>query len=245
MITDAGFHPGLPAALVRHAALHFDRLKVANVSSYIGIRWKELELSPNTMEEFADELNHFDPRVFRDKKWERIPLTKLSSTTSDFGEGIGTRQCTPMYMHELEALPEQIPSLEETGFFISGFDWFTNNIATMLTMLLARMNISWLTRLAGRFFFWSAGAFAKPPFLTVLQLEARGISHGADKTMLIRLSHEDAYWFTAIPVAACIFQWLEGGHEPGLYFQSHFLKPATLVEVLSKLGIRVRVSEAP
>ncbi len=52
-------------------------------------------------------------------------------------------------MHELEALPEQIPSLEETGFFISGFDWFTDNIATVLAMLATRMNIGWLTRLAG------------------------------------------------------------------------------------------------
>ncbi|MFW2389337.1 MAG: SDR family NAD(P)-dependent oxidoreductase, partial [Polyangiales bacterium] len=79
VITDAGFHPGLPAALVQHAALHFDQLKQANVSSYMGIPWGDLEISLNTMEEFAEELNHFDPRVFRSKNWERIPMTKLGS----------------------------------------------------------------------------------------------------------------------------------------------------------------------
>ncbi len=241
VITDGGFHPGLPAALVRHAALYFDQLKMANVSSYMGIRWGEIKTSLNTMEEFAEELNSFDARVFRGKNWERIPLREWSSMAFDFGEGIGRRSCMPMYMHELEALPEQIPSLEETGFFISGFNWFTDNIATVLAMLATRMNIGWLTRLAGRFFFWSAGAFAKPPFVTVLQLEARGIEHGAEKKMTIRLSHEDAYLFTAIPVAACIMQYLEKAHEPGFYFQSHFLKPESLLQVLKKLGIRTQL----
>ncbi len=244
VITDAGFHPGLPAALVRHAALHFDQLKTANVSSYMGIRWKEIKTSLNTMEEFAEELKSFDPRVFRGKQWERTPLRELSSTAFDFGEGIGRRNCMPMYMHELEALPEQIPSLEETGFFVSGFNWFTDNIATTLAMLTIRMNIAWLTRLTGRFFFWSAGAFAKPPFVTVLQLEARGIKQGVEKQMTIRLSHEDAYLFTAIPVAACIMQYLEDVHQPGFYFQSHLLKPESLLQVLRSLGIQTHVSEA-
>jgi saccharopine dehydrogenase (NAD+, L-lysine-forming) len=244
VITDGGFHPGLPAALVRHAALHFDQLKMANVSSYMGIRWKEIKTSLNTMEEFAEELKSFDPRIFRGKKWERIPLRELSSIPFDFGEGIGRRNCMPMYMHELEALPEQIPTLEETGFFVSGFNWFTDNIATTLAMLTTRMNIGWLTRLTGRFFFWSAGAFAKPPFVTLLQLEARGIKQGVEKKMTIRLSHQDAYLFTAIPVAACIMQYLEDVHEPGFYFQSHLLKPESLLQVLRKLGIQTHVSEA-
>ena len=245
VITDGGFHPGLPAALVRHAARHFDQLKVANVSSYMGIQWGEIETSINTMEEFAEELNSFDARVYRGRKWETIPLREWSSMAFDFGEGIGRRSCMPMYMHELEALPEQIPSLEETGFFISGFNWFTDNIATVLAMLATRMNIRWLTRLAGRFFFWSAGAFAKPPFVTVLQLEADGIEQRARKRMTIRLSHDDAYMFTAIPVAACIMQYLERAHEPGFYFQSHFLRPESLLQVLQKLGIQTHVSEGP
>jgi len=244
VITDAGFHPGLPAALVRHAALHFDQLEKANVSSYMGIPWGELEISTNTMEEFAEELNHFEPLVFRRRKWERIPLTKLGDLAFDFGEGVGRRTCMPMYMHELEALPAEIPSLEETGFFISGFNWFTDNIATVLAMLATRMNVGWLTRLAGRFFFWSAGAFAKPPFITLLQLEALGTDGGAKKKMTIRLAHEDSYLFTAIPVVACVMQYLENAHEPGFYFQSGFLKPDTLLQVLSKLGIQTQVSEA-
>ena len=110
-------------------------------------------------------------------------------------------------------------------------------------MLATRMNIGWLTRLAGRFFFWSAGAFAKPPFVTVLQLEAEGIEQGARKRMTIRLSHDDAHMLTAIPVAACVMQYLERAHEPGFYFQSHFLRSESLLQVLQKLGIQTHVSE--
>ena len=58
-----------------------------------------------------------------------------------------------------------------------------------------------------------------------------------------RLSHDDAYLFTAIPVAACIMQSLERAHDPGFYFQSHFLRPESLLQVLEKLGIQTRVSE--
>ena len=61
--------------------------------------------------------------------------------------------------------------------------------------------------------------------------------------MTIRLSHDDAYMFTAIPVAACIMQYLERAHEPGFYFQSHFLRPESLLQVLERLSIRTHVSE--
>jgi hypothetical protein len=49
--------------------------------------------------------------------------------------------------------------------------------------------------------------------------------------------------FTAIPIAACVIQYLEAKHEPGLYFQSHFLKPESLLQVLTKLGVRTQVVE--
>lgn len=44
-ITDGGFHPGLPAAMVRFAAERFDQLDSANVASVIKIDWRTLDLS--------------------------------------------------------------------------------------------------------------------------------------------------------------------------------------------------------
>ena len=42
-ITEGGFHPGLPAALVRYAASQMDELHKANVGSVIKMDWKPLE----------------------------------------------------------------------------------------------------------------------------------------------------------------------------------------------------------
>jgi len=42
-IADGGFHPGLPAALVRYVAPHFDRLEKANVGSVINVDWASLD----------------------------------------------------------------------------------------------------------------------------------------------------------------------------------------------------------
>ena len=53
-----------------------------------------------------------------------------------------------------------------------------NESTTSQSVLATRMNIRWLTRLAGRFF-WSASALAKPPFVTVLQVEVDGLEQVA------------------------------------------------------------------
>src|SRR5574341_28412 len=47
-ITDGGFHPGLPAVLVRYAAQHFDALEKAVVGSVIKENWRDLSLADST-----------------------------------------------------------------------------------------------------------------------------------------------------------------------------------------------------
>ncbi len=239
VITDAGFHPGLPAALVRFVNLHFDTLQIANISSYMGIQWKNIKTSFNTVEEFMEELKNFNPTVFRNKKWEKISFKELGGNVFDFGEPIGKKNCIPMFLHELETLPKKIPSLEETGFYVSGFNPFTDNIITPLVMIALSMNVKWISRNVGRLFFWSAAKFARPPYVTMLQLEAKGIKKDKETSIQIQLSHEDPYLFTAIPVVTCILQYLERNHTPGFYFQSHFLRLEKLLQNLEGLDIRV------
>lgn len=242
VITDGGFHPGVPTALVRYANIRFDQLKKANISSYLGIKWHEINASPNTYEEFVDEMKNYDPTILRDKKWEKIPYRKIGRFTFDFGGKIGRRNCVPLFLHELECLPKEIPTLEETGFYIAGFNWFTDNIVTLLAMIAAYVNWQWLTRLVGRFYFWSAGTFSKPPYISILQLEAAGIKNNKNACLKIKLSHEDAYLFTAIPVAACIKQYLKNKHEPGFYYQAQFVDPADFLQDIKMMGINVVVS---
>lgn len=57
---------------------------------------------------------------------------------------------------------------------------------------------------------WSTRFFTRPPYGIVLQLEAEGIAAGASRRFDLFLFHEDGYVFTAVPVAACLLQVLDG-----------------------------------
>ncbi|MEO1257770.1 MAG: SDR family NAD(P)-dependent oxidoreductase [Bacteroidota bacterium] len=244
IIADGGFHPGVPAAMVQYAATHFDQLKKANISSYLGIKWNKFNVSPNTLEEFTHEIKNFDPTVFRNKKWEKIPFRNIGNFQFDFAGDIGRRNCVPLFLHELETLPEKIPSLEETGFFIAGFNWVTDNIVTPIAMVGAHLNISWLSQRIGRFYFWSAGTFSKPPYVSVLQMEATGIKNNKESFLKIILSHEDAYFFTAAPVVACVRQYLKYEHEPGFYYQANFADATAFLQDIAKMGVNVRIAKS-
>ena len=54
-ITDAGFHPGLPAALIRYVAPCFDTLEKAQVGSVIKINWAALDVGLDTVSELVSE----------------------------------------------------------------------------------------------------------------------------------------------------------------------------------------------
>lgn len=64
-VTDAGFHPGLPAVLVRYAARHLQSMQRARVASVIRINWKELEFSSSTLEEMATEFSDYQSLHYR------------------------------------------------------------------------------------------------------------------------------------------------------------------------------------
>jgi hypothetical protein len=70
-ITDGGFHPGLPAALVRYTAPYFDRLEKANVGSVLKQDWANLTLPDDTIIELIEEINDFEPLFFKDGCWKK------------------------------------------------------------------------------------------------------------------------------------------------------------------------------
>lgn len=244
-ITDGGFHPGLPAALVRYAATRFDRLERANVASVINVDWAALDLGQETQEEFVREFIGFSSRVFRDGRWRELGLLAMMKPLNvTFGPPYGRRACLPMGLSEMDALPEQIPALRETGFFIAGFnpvaDWFASPVVMLGLKIAPRRLLSPMTRLM----FWSMCRFARPPFGTLLRLEASGIAAGRLQTMMMNLSHEDGYALTAIPVAACVRQWLAGARRPGLWYQAQFVEPEPFLRDMAHMGVRINMEES-
>jgi saccharopine dehydrogenase (NAD+, L-lysine-forming) len=240
-ITDAGFHPGLPAVLIRFTALEFDCLNTAIVSSLIRQDWKDLHLAGSTREEFMREMAEFKPLFYRAGEWKKASMIKTGAyLRTDFGPPFGERQCVPMFMEELSAIPGEFPGLKRTGFYIAGFHWFTDLIVTPVILLVLKLFPTRSPAQMGKVFFWFLEHFSRPPFRTILQLEAEGYQSGSRIRKVIRLSHEDGYWFTAIPVAALLKQYLDGVYsKPGLYCMGNVVRPEILMRDMESSGIEI------
>ena len=64
------------------------------------------------------------------------------------------------------------------------------------------------------------------------------------KPVKIRLAAEynDAYYFTAIPVVACIAQYLDGSIvKPGLWMMGHVVDPVRLMNDMERMGIKIQM----
>lgn len=242
-ITDGGFHPGLPAALARYAGGCFDTLEQANVGSVIKIDWAALDLPDETLIELLEEITDYQPLRFTGGRWEQMSMWGMQSPLKmDFGREFGVQACVPMFLEELRNLPALYPSLRETGFFVGSF----NPIVDWLVLPVAWAGLRlWPQRAlkpAGRFMKWGLETFTKPPYGTLLKLEARGRQDGVPKNLDVTLYHPDGYQLTAIPVVACLLQYLDGSiRRPGLWTQGELVEPARLLKDIQRMGVQVEI----
>lgn len=237
-ITDGGYHPGVPGALVRYAHRRIPDLERANVGGAFALDWGRRSFSEATIAEFVTELKGYDPTIFVDGRWVRRWST---SRRFDFGAPFGKRYCVPMQFEEMRLLPGQIPTLRETGFFIAGF----GPVVDYLIMPLCFFGLAVAPRRAdriGRFFARGLRRFGGSTDGAVLVLDAEGTGEQGRAAFRMRLAHEDPYVFTALPAVACLLQYLEGGGKPGLWTQAHFVDPDRFIDDLRAMGVTVEMA---
>jgi hypothetical protein len=240
-ITDGGFHPGLPAALVRYAAGHCDRLERAVVGCALRIDWSAIRVGDSTTEEFVAEMRDYQSLLYRGKQWRKASYWRRRDFLRlDFGEPLGRMTTVPMMLEEMRVLPEMVPGLQETGFYISGLNWFVDYLVFPLGLITVRVFPRSLRPVA-RMLFWGLRTFSHPPYGIVLQLEADGEKEGMPWFQRMRLSHTDGYFLTAAPTVACIRQYLEGSaRSPGLHFMAHIVDPSRLMTDLGAMGVDIQ-----
>ncbi len=123
-ITEAGFHPGLPSALVRYAAANLDTIESAVTLGYLNMG-KHLPYT-EAVDELVESFREYNGQVFKSGQWTKT--NAYAVRTCDFGGDIGRKRCYSMFFEELRSLPQMIPSLREVGFYISEMHWILDRM---------------------------------------------------------------------------------------------------------------------
>ncbi len=236
-VTEAGFHPGLPSLLVRWAARQCDVLETADVASLIRMRIPSGRAVPDSAVELIDNLTASPMSEFHDGAWQEIGWTRWPYRPFDFGPGLGTLQCVPLYFDELRAALALHPELHSTRFLMAGFGVVTDWVATPLIVALQAVARQATRKFCAGLLWWSIQHFTSPPFGTILAVRYTGRRDGRTVSGCLRLRHQDEYLFTAIPVVAFLLQWLDGLIPPGLHYMGIAADPARLLADMMTLGI--------
>jgi saccharopine dehydrogenase (NAD+, L-lysine-forming) len=238
-VTEAGFHPGLPAALVRYAASQLDTLESAVAAGYLNMGGSKLPYT-DSVNELVDVFKEYQAQVFKDGQWTKA--SSFDMRKFDFSGDLGVRNCYSMFFEELRPLPEMYPSLKETGFYIAETHWLLDWVISMVVMVGLKLFPRRGGRPLGRLFWWGMMNLPRPPYRVELQVHATGSKNGKPAQARVGVSHPDGYELTAIPVVAFLLQYLDGSAKrPGLWMMGHLAEPARLMENMEKMGVKCQV----
>lgn len=234
-VTEAGYHPGLPSAMVRYAASQIDEIHSALTAGFLNMG-KDLPYS-EAVDELMEGFIDYQAQVFKSGAWTKP--NQWDMRKFHFGAEIGTRTCYSMFFEEMRNLPDMYPSLQETGFYISGSNWLTDLIITPIVMLGLKIAPKQLMTPLGKLMWWGMQQ-SPPPFVVALKVEAKGLKNGQPVLIQTRIEHADGYELTAIPVVAYLLQYLDSSaRKPGLHLMGQLVEPKRLFKDMLSMGIKI------
>lgn len=225
--------------MIRALAPAFSRLERADVGGLLRADWNVYDFEVGTIREFAAELNDYRVEALRDGAWGKVQW-RDATRSFDFGPPHGSERCMIMCLEELRRLPEQVPTLRDCAFYVSGFNPVVDYVVMPLGMGVMKLSPRTLGEPYARLLTWALRKYGRPPFGTVWQVEAMGEMAGGAASAGLRLAHPDGYRLTAAAAAACLLQWLDGSlREPGLHLQALAVDPARMLRDLQRMGARL------
>lgn len=236
-ITDGGFHPGVPGAMVRMAGVLLPALTKAEVGGCFSLDWSRIELSQSTRTEFLASLCEMDITAFVQGEWIESfrNLRKF-----DFGPPQGKASCFPMFMEEFRNLPVQFPSLRDTGFYIAGFHPVIDYLVMPACMAAARIFPGRMDSISN-FFAWALRKFSRGKEWGILLLDAAETINGKGTALQLRMAAPDPYDLTALPVISCLRQFFQGRKIPGVHTQAEYVDPLPFFMEMEKLGVELQL----
>jgi hypothetical protein len=234
-VIQAGFHPGIAAALVRYAAQQMDVMDSAIIGSVI--RDKTGLPFSSGVAELVESFRDYKSEMYKDGRWQKLKYADYPKIEFEFD--FGKLLTYPVDLPELRRLPELLPDLKNTGFFVAGFNWFADYLVTPLIVLGFRVAPRQTAFSLGHLLSWSTRKFAKPPYGTVVQVDAEGQREGQPVRFRLSLFHEDAYVLTAVPTVAMIKQMLQETFPPGIHLMGLCCDPVRLLEDIERAKIPV------
>jgi hypothetical protein len=96
------------------------------------------------MDEFVGEFMDFQTLVYQDGQWRKTNALAMMKPiyidfTSDIGPNFGRQYCIPMFLEEMQAIPELYPDIKETGFLVGGFNWFVDWFLSPIIMVTLKL----------------------------------------------------------------------------------------------------------
>lgn len=233
-ITQAGLHPGLPSTFVRYGAQYFDKYEKAIIAMAMNARFERAEQAAEIIPLIAE----FKADICKAGSWRKA--TYRDAITIDMGNRFGIMKLFPIQMAEIKQTQEMF-HLKETGAYVSGFNWFVDNLVMPIIMITQKIKKGLATSLLLKLFAWGVNTFSSPYQGVVFLNEAEGMMDGKKIKVRIMAEHDDAYLFTAIPMVACIKQYLDGALPSGLWMMGHVVDEIRLMDDMEKMGVKISI----
>ncbi len=233
-ITQAGFHPGLPAVFIRKGAEYFDEYDKAIIAFAMNVR---IESRPESVYELVDLVADYKADIYKHGSW--WVATYKDTIRIDFGVRFGVKSCMAMDMVETRTMP-QLFNLKETGVYTTGFNWFVDYVVFPVMMLTQMIKKGSLRHFWAQSLIWGLNRFSSAEEGIVFLLQAEGNKDGRQRKVRIVSEHDSAYDFTVIPVIACLKQYFDGSiRKPGLHMMGHVVDPTHLLGDMALMGAGV------
>ncbi|MDX2249476.1 MAG: SDR family NAD(P)-dependent oxidoreductase [Bacteroidia bacterium] len=230
-ITQAGFHPGIVAPLMRSVRGEFDEYH----SAVVGMAMDPIFRNPKSTHELFHEILAAKPMILRSGKWKTGSYRDLAIV--NFSKYFSPRKCFPLNLPEIYGI-EKTTGLKNAGVYVAGFDFWIDWVIFPLAITVGFFSQKWSKVIGGKMLFAHIQKKRDQRPRVEMVLEASGLKDEKEKKLTRTLYAEDGFDLTAYAVVACIRQYFKGiPPKPGLYLMGQVVEENQLLEDLQEMGI--------